>query len=320
MTKLVEELLRKRFKTMSKKAARHLISRPVKWSYPNKAEALLRSAFKKVFDRVGVSLISYLSTRKPEYVKYTRDSFESDLDNHIERQIEIVLASLIFSTNISPADVEKLVDASLESVKTTQFADMEKYYTQLIKTVPPYTDVWWQEIRSQVKAKVVSATKQTIVDFYEAVRKYVILAAREEVPYDKIISGIQEMAEGMSNYRANFLARDIIGSYNSAMSRELQTQVMGIHTYLWGTMGDERVRGNPEGYYPKAKPSHYVMSRLICKWQDPTVYSPDGNLWVPKTMIMPMSHPGEPFQCRCGAVPYDVVRMNQLLAEVEASK
>lgn len=320
MTKMVEELLRKRLSTMAPKAARNLINSPVKWRYPHSAETKLRKAMNIVFTAVGAKLIDYLSTIKPEYMRYSRDSFETDLDGHIQRQINNALASILMLSGYSGVDINRMVDEVILSVKNTQIADMETYYTKLVKTVPVYSDIWWEDLRVQVKAKIEQSIQKTVVDFYEAVRKYATLAAREQTAYPEIIKGIQSMAEGMSEYRANFLARDIIGNYNAAMSRELQTQVMGIHTYLWGTMGDERVRGNPAGLYPKAKPSHHVMSRLICKWADPTVYSPDGNMWAPRTMVMPMEHPGQPYQCRCGAVPYDVTRMNQLLAEIEASK
>lgn len=320
MTKVVEELLRKKLSKMSPRAARNLINRPVRWRYPMGAEAKLRKALTLVFFTVGHKLVMYMETIKNSYTKGRRDSFESDLDGHIKRQIDNSLAAFLMGTTFTGTDVSKVVDSVLEDVKTLQFSEMANYYTKLIDTVPPYSDVWWNEVRRDVRTKIETSIQRTVQEFYSSVREYVIRAAREGMAFSDIIAGVQSMADRMTEYRAAFLARDIIGGYNAAMSKEIQTQIMGIHTYMWGTMGDERVRGNPEGYYPKARPSHFVMSRMICKWIDPSVYSPDGNMWIPRTAIMPIAHPGEPYQCRCGAVPYDVTRMNQLLAEIEASK
>jgi len=96
-----------------------------------------------------------------------------------------------------------------------------------------------------------------------------------------------------------FVARDITGLYVSLLAGEL-FNYLGIQNYQWQTAGDERVRGNPDGLYPKAVPSHYDMDGLVCRNNDSTIYSSDsGRTWKMRNTKMPMLHPGEDYNCRC---------------------
>ena len=77
-----------------------------------------------------------------------------------------------------------------------------------------------------------------------------------------------------------------------AFLQEYETQLdeernkeLGIDTAIWRNMQDSRVRGNPNGLYPKAKPSHWKREGKEFKWSEGI----DGEL------------PGEPIQCRCFA-------------------
>lgn len=62
---------------------------------------------------------------------------------------------------------------------------------------------------------------------------------------------------------------------------------LGIKKYRWRHSRDERVRGNPGGKYPKARPSHWAREGKIYSWNDPP----------------PGGHPGMDYQCRCTAEP-----------------
>lgn len=103
------------------------------------------------------------------------------------------------------------------------------------------------------------------------------LANRE---IEKIISG----EFGIARRRAKLIARDQAASFNGDLNR-IRQQAMGVTEYLWSTSQDERVRGNPEGRYPNARPSHWAREGKTFKWSDPPS---DG-------------HPGQPINCRCTA-------------------
>ncbi|CAM5194766.1 Phage putative head morphogenesis protein, SPP1 gp7 family OS=Bosea thiooxidans OX=53254 GN=SAMN05660750_03337 PE=4 SV=1 [Bosea thiooxidans] len=89
---------------------------------------------------------------------------------------------------------------------------------------------------------------------------------------------------GIARRRAKLIARDQAGSFNGDLNRIRQT-AMGVTEYVWSTSLDERVRGNPEGKYPNARPSHWAREGKTFRWDKPPS---DG-------------HPGQPINCRCTA-------------------
>lgn len=89
---------------------------------------------------------------------------------------------------------------------------------------------------------------------------------------------------GFSTNRAALIARDQAASFNGDLNRIRQTR-MGVTEYQWSTSLDERVRGNPEGRYPNARPSHYAREGETFRWNAPPS---DG-------------HPGAAINCRCVA-------------------
>lgn len=89
---------------------------------------------------------------------------------------------------------------------------------------------------------------------------------------------------GFSERRAKLIARDQAGSFNGDLNRIRQTAA-GVKEYVWSTSLDERVRGNPEGRYPNARPSHWHRQGKTYRWDKPPE---DG-------------HPGMPINCRCTA-------------------
>lgn len=86
--------------------------------------------------------------------------------------------------------------------------------------------------------------------------------------------------------RAELIARDQAAKFNGNLNR-IQHQRIGVTKYVWWTMQDERVRGNPDGKYPRARPSHWDRHGKTFRYADAPS---DGN-------------PGEPINCRCIARP-----------------
>jgi SPP1 gp7 family putative phage head morphogenesis protein len=90
---------------------------------------------------------------------------------------------------------------------------------------------------------------------------------------------------GFARSRAKLIARDQTSKFNGSLNRIRQQQA-GITEYRWSTSHDERVRGNPDGKYPNARPSHWAREDKVFAWDKPPS---DG-------------HPGEPINCRCVAL------------------
>lgn len=91
---------------------------------------------------------------------------------------------------------------------------------------------------------------------------------------------------------ARVIARDQTGKLSGNVSQAMQ-QAAGVSRYVWRTVGDERVRGNPGGRYPDAIPSHWELDGQVFAWDSPPPAGPGDRL----------GHPGSAIQCRCYADP-----------------
>lgn len=84
---------------------------------------------------------------------------------------------------------------------------------------------------------------------------------------------------GVSESRAELIARDQIGKLNGQLTQQRQTS-LGIEEFIWSTSKDERVR-----------PSHAEIEGQKFRWDDLPIV--DGE----------RSRPGSPISCRCVAIP-----------------
>lgn len=128
-------------------------------------------------------------------------------------------------------------------------------------------------------------------DTAKKVEQVVLQALGEGASNREIAKRLTE-AFGMQRRRAALIARDQAAKFNGNLNRIRQTQA-GITEYVWATALDERVRGNPGGKYPSARPSHWAREGKRYRWDAP----PEGG------------HPGEAIQCRCIGRP--ILRLSQ---------
>ena len=105
---------------------------------------------------------------------------------------------------------------------------------------------------------------------------------------NKELSNLLEKQFKITKNRARLIARDQIGKFNAQLTRTRHRN-LGITEYIWRTRLDERVRGNPSGLYPNARPSHWALEGKKFSYDKP-----------PQTV---KKNPGEPIQCNCWAEP-----------------
>lgn len=108
---------------------------------------------------------------------------------------------------------------------------------------------------------------------------------REGLSWRSISQNIQNET-AVSKRRANLIARDQVATMNMQVTQQ-RAKDLGIKQFKWRTMEDQRVRGNPSGLYPKAKPSHYARNGKTYNWSE-GAGSQD-------------SLPGQGINCRCYA-------------------
>lgn len=123
-----------------------------------------------------------------------------------------------------------------------------------------------------------------------------------------LVQQIQHLG-GVTEWRAKLIARDQTAKLNGALNQARQ-QSIGVEEYIWRTVKDQRVVGNPAGLYPKgnkAHGNHYLMDGVRCRWDDPTVYSTDGGrTWKKRYDGMPRNHPKDDIQCFPGFLEVDL--------------
>ena len=109
-----------------------------------------------------------------------------------------------------------------------------------------------------------------------------------------LVKEINEINEKYTAKKAKFIARNETGNLNAAVQRS-QMEGAGFEMYTWMSMPDGVTRD-----------THRAMNGLVCRWDDPTVYSDDGGkTWQKRTGSMFIGEPGQDFNCRCTAVPFD---------------
>lgn len=109
-----------------------------------------------------------------------------------------------------------------------------------------------------------------------------LIAAMTAGEANKTIASKLTALFGIADRRAQLIARDQAASFNGNLNRIRQEEA-GVTEYIWSTSLDERVRGNPDGKYPNARPSHWAREGKRFRWDKPPS---DG-------------HPGEAINCRC---------------------
>jgi hypothetical protein len=172
----------------------------------------------------------------------------------------------------------------------------------------PVGEDWWPFARDIWVNKNYGLIKDTLMKQYIGqVNDLTEKAVKSGWSVSQLTKQIQDLDHKITKSKANFIARDQIGKLNGEISQR-RMEDMGLTMYIWETSGDERVRGTPKaegGKYPDAIPSHYLMNKLLCRWDDPTVYSEDGGkTWIDRPSGAVQLHPGFDYLCRCTAVSY----------------
>lgn len=129
-----------------------------------------------------------------------------------------------------------------------------------------HSDVW---VRENVRL-----IKSVQTQYFDRIEAMVLQTVKDGDMTVELAAKIKEIG-GVSERRANVIARDQVGKLNGQLTKYRQMNV-GIDKYEWSTAGDRRVR-----------PAHRNRSGKTYRWDSPP---PDG-------------HPGEAVLCRCSAVP-----------------
>lgn len=104
------------------------------------------------------------------------------------------------------------------------------------------------------------------------------------------------------NSRAMTIARTEMltaTSLGQAAATEIMAETDPDLVKAWITMGDERVRGNPDGLYPDSEADHHSLEGEVIKWDEDFVDSKGINYSFPRD---PKAPPEGIINCRCSFI------------------
>lgn len=154
---------------------------------------------------------------------------------------------------------------------------MNQQYRSVIKVDP------FQSNKGLEEAMLTRA--HTNIELIESIPEE-LLADVEDVVVPRVTAGVrveeimQQVQErfGVSDSRAQLIARDQVGKFNGQLARERQED-LGVKTYVWSTSKDSRVRAD-----------HAELEGQTFSYDDPPIVD---------IRTGRRANPGEDYQCRC---------------------
>jgi SPP1 gp7 family putative phage head morphogenesis protein len=245
------------------------------------ARKALLSLLSPIFERIKNELIPKLRATQREY---TGDNWADEIENEINQVTQI--------WNAENPVVNRLADVVMKGVLRKADETIRADVKNRIGL-----DIFFNNSKLQdlLKVKTLEFGKlitnmgdDHITKISGIVSRGVTTGARAE----EIAKEIFEVTK-MTERRAQLIAIDQIQKANGVISQQRKEQLSD--EYIWRNMDDRKVRGNPNGLYPKVKYSHWDREGKTYKWSDPP---PDG-------------HPGKAVKCRC--IAEAVINLEKLL-------
>jgi uncharacterized protein with gpF-like domain len=294
-------------------AIRKRRSKPTTWLYPKTTEAHYSKAIRAWFRPMKTYVKKYLAEHSEAILHGDSDTAVLRTDATTGRAFNIMVQSLDAWVGQHFSDDpqrrrESPVYAGLTDIAKTVFDFNEAQYKKSTKEGLgidfPINEDWWPDARDQWAYNNYWYLQKYSREWVRSVDNLTERAVTGGWSLSTLTKEIMATDDKMLENKARFLARDQIGKLNGQITQH-RMEAAGLSMYIWSTSGDERVRGDPSGFYPDAEPSHHVMDGKLCRWDDPTVYSEDdGKTWIDRPYDAVKLHPGEDFNCRCTALAY----------------
>jgi len=306
---------RKKLTKGQRAASRRKSLRPGLLGYPFKAERQVFAQIRNMFNASTKRILTFIEAKYPKYFNKRSDDFATEFELFL-RELEKEFSTERLNATLQ-TDFRSTMSRISNFIRQYSEKEVQDYLESVLGSSFYGTDEWWAELENAWLENSIARTSGSISDFYESVRRETLKAVREEIPFEDFLQKVQKLDTSLTITRATFIARDLTGKLNGAVERKLQMG-LGISTYFWQTMADERVRGRPGGRYPDAIPSHWAIDSRVCSWTDASIYSTDyGKTWVPRLANMPLTHPGGDWQCRCRGTPFLADLLQEIDKEIE---
>lgn len=241
--------------------------------YPWKAERMLVSLLTDYFKAVGKGY------RDAALSGYTRDGLD-ELDSVDGRMVSIDI-------------FRQRVTEFFDSLDGHQQSAMSSFFEKAVGVKNSvYTDV--SDIRKDFVRHFEDVCKSATAEMKTRIANEVYRFKTKPGEGAGLARAINEINGKYTKDKAKFIARNETGTLNAMMEQRIQTAA-GFSMYEWMSMRDGVTRD-----------AHRNLDGKICRWDRPDEYSDDGGrTWKKRTSGMYVGHPGEDYNCRCSAIPYD---------------
>lgn len=179
-----------------------------------------------------------------------------------------------FWNDYSDASVERLAETTARQTSDFQRDQLSRHLTAAVGVNVPIRDGNLGEQVDRFTARNVSLIRTIPQRYFDQVRSTIVEDVSDGRRWEDISDDLEERFD-VAESTAKLIARDQVGKFYGALNEERQTE-LGIESFIWRTMNDNRVREE-----------HEDLAGDTFAWDDP-----------PAEGI-----PGEPINCRCYAEP-----------------
>jgi hypothetical protein len=262
------------------------------WLYPLHYEKRYSSYLEKSLTAAKKEFLARLQTL-PEWNSEAIDLFIVQMNDWIAKKREenkrILFGYFSLINSFNDKQFRAVVkDGTGLTLPNPNSSELASPYSDLLSKFGDNADIFrqepylleiqqtWVSIQDTQLDKTITST---VIDLSQIVKQSILSQVAKKI----ILGAINSRVEVESKRIVSF-GKDQVSKINIQLERA-KAGSLNLDSYEWITRRDERVRGNPNGIYPKAKPSHFAREGKLFNWTNP----PEGG------------HPGEAPGCRCKA-------------------
>lgn len=277
--------------------------------FPLQSENLLREGLEAGSRAYSKSIKTLMEKYLSRLTGTRTDSIEDDIYESLTQKENEVDSH--FEEKVYSLAIVALISKSFDKIVANNISEMERILSSYGVENYPISILNYDMLREQFYNEVRLRMKRNTKAFVEKVLGAFLIYQSGQMTANALKKRIGELLRSLIKSRTLAVSRDVVGAFNAKVWREIYQQ-LGMDKYVWDTALDECVRGNPDGKYPKANPSHWIMEGKVCSWSNESIVF-EGGKRKPRRGRMPIAHPSEPWGCRCTPSPY----MADVLAEID---
>lgn len=241
-----------------------------KWKYPLSDERSYQKQLTSLVNQMHNAVKENMSSIDGYIKQYRLD------EDDINIQLDLLIATLIrtYRLKVSQEFVKSKIEQMFSTVNNYNKAEFDRTMKNALGVNVFQAEPYLNDLKNLWIKENVSLITSTEDQYFSKIETTISNAVTNGTLTKDVTQQIQDLT-GVSQRRAQLIARDQVGKLNGQLSKQRQTS-LGITEYIWSSSKDKRVR-----------PWHASRDGERFRWNNPPS---DG-------------HPGQPISCRCVAIP-----------------